>query len=88
MSLGGAMRKILLLMVVTGLSACGSLPEVPQVEEGLAQSGTYPEFVPIRDVIFEQRAAQDRALETEEQLEARVAGLRTRAAQLRTAQTQ
>lgn len=82
------MRARTILPVTALLAACSTLPDLPLPKDGLDKDATYPGFVPLERVTMEDAAAQERNAETEEALEARVAGLRARAARLRTAQTE
>lgn len=78
------MRAAFLVPLVIGLAACGALPDVPQATNVTAVSNDYPDFVPIQSVVLAKRESEQKNLETEEELEARLAGLRARAARLRT----
>ncbi|MEM9578306.1 MAG: hypothetical protein AAF999_14995 [Pseudomonadota bacterium] len=82
------MRTFAFLLCCLLPVACGPLPDLEDTRAGGAQNITYAEFVPIDRVVLEQRDAAQRANETEEALEARVAGLRARAARLRAAQVE
>ncbi len=82
------MRVGTVLLISAFLSSCGTLPDVPLPRDGVDKDAAYPDFVPLERVVLENATAQSDNEETEEALEARVAGLRARAAQLRKAQTE
>lgn len=82
------MRARILLPMTALVAACGTLPDVPLPRGGLDRDAAYPSFVPLENVAFERIEAQERNAETEELLEARVAGLRARADRLRTAEVE
>lgn len=77
------MRARILLPMTVFIAACGTLPDVPLPRGGLDRQADYPTFVPLENISFERIEAQERNAETEERLEARVAGLRARADRLR-----
>lgn len=77
------MRQIPALVFTIMLAACGTLPDIPEPQQALDSQAEYPTFVQISDVVAEQAAAEEAALETEETIATRVAGLRARAARLR-----
>lgn len=79
------MRLLVLLFLCSGLLACGTLPDIPETASSIGADADYAGFVPMDQVILEQRQGDTEALETEEELEARLAGLRVRAAKLRAA---
>ena len=79
------MRVIVLLLVFSSLLACGQPPELKDTRAGDTANIEYADFVPIDRVLLEQREGDQRAIETEEELETRLAALRSRAARLRAA---
>ncbi len=82
------MRAFAPLVCSVLLVACGPLPDLEDTRAGATANIAYSDFVPIDQVVLEQRDAEQRANETEEALEARVAGLRARAARLRATQVE
>ena len=81
------MRWCYLLVLLGGVAACTTLPEVPEPGQGFDDDVDFPDFLPMRDVDLDGREAAERNAETKTQLEARVAGLKARAAKLRSAAT-
>jgi outer membrane murein-binding lipoprotein Lpp len=68
------------------LAGCSPFPDVPEPTSDVAEASDYPDFVPIDQISYDPKV-DEAALETEETLEARVAGLKARAARLRRALT-
>lgn len=79
------MRVIVSIFVFCGFTGCTTLPDVEQPTPDRAKNLEYADFVPMDRVILEQRIADARAEENEDELEARLNGLRARAARLRAA---
>lgn len=79
------MRMLPLTIAALALGACTTLPDLPLPRDGVEADAPYPDFVPMRRVALEERAADVRNAQTEAALEARLARLRARAAQLRRA---
>ncbi|MEM1073467.1 MAG: hypothetical protein AAF665_11910 [Pseudomonadota bacterium] len=64
-------------------AGCVSLPEVPDPEVSIAQDAQYPDFVPLNRVVLKDSEADEENEETRAELQARVAALKARAADLR-----
>jgi hypothetical protein len=81
------MRWIGLISIVSLATACTTLPDVPQPGRGFDDDVDFPDFLPMREIMLEDIEAAERNAETEEELDARVAGLKARAAGLRNVET-
>lgn len=78
------MRTFVLLVAITALVGCTELPDVdPPVDNGDVD---YPDLVPLGSLARDQEAIDTQAIDTEQSVASRVAGLRARAARLRTFQ--
>ena len=83
------MRSAALLFLCALLTACSTLPDIPEPETAVPATDTYPTFVPIAEVaLLTSDDADSKNLETEEALAARIAGLKARAGRLRRAQVE
>ena len=81
------MTNRLVISFLAVFTGCTPLPDLPELESSTKQDDEYQDFVPLESVSLEQSDAQQ-SEETETALEARVSSLRSRAAQLRAANTE
>lgn len=73
------MRFIHCVAICLGLGACTQLPDIPDPVSGNADAETYPGFVPLENVALTPNANDT----TAQNVDARVANLRARAARLK-----
>ena len=78
------MRNLPPLLLIAAFAGCTNLPDIPEPPGSV--SADYPPLVPLDQLPTDTAAVDAEALRTEQEIAARVASLRARAARLRSAE--
>lgn len=77
------MRLTPLLILTACIAGCVQFPEIDDATDPRVEQADYPTLVPLDPILASVAAPAPETAETEAELEARIAGLRARAARLR-----